>query len=149
MVEYARSRLRFVWANAARLPNVTVTAATTPTASPSDPGTSHGEFHAASWTVSSTRSVSATAAAFDATDRNPATSAAAPSNTSGHQKWNGTAASLNPNPTSTQITPATTGIGIPAPPAPNARAISGNDPVPYAPQTRLIPYSITPAALAP
>src|SRR4029078_554025 len=84
----------------------------------------------------------ASAAAFDATDRNAPTSAAAPSNTSGHQKWNGTAASLNPSPTSTQMTPATTGIGIQAPPAPNARAISGNDPVPYAPQIRLIPYSI-------
>ena len=41
------------------------------------------------------RASRARAAALDATDRKPATSAEAPSNTSGHQKWNGTAASLN------------------------------------------------------
>jgi len=39
------------------------------------------------------------AAAFEATDKNASTSADAPSNTSGHQKWNGTAESLNARPT--------------------------------------------------
>ena len=63
--------------------------------------------------------MSATAAAFDATDRNPATSAAAPSNTSGHQKWNGTAASLNPSPTRMRPNPASTGRSSPR------RAIAG------------------------
>src|SRR4029078_12603197 len=39
------------------------------------------------------------APAVEATDRNASTSAEAPSNTSGHQKWNGTAESLNARPT--------------------------------------------------
>src|SRR5688572_3630612 len=128
MVEYARSRFRFVCPNAARLPNVTVTAPITPTATPSDAGTSHPP--AATWNVASTRTVSATAAAFDATDRNPATSAAAPSNTSGHQKWNGTAASLNPSPARTHTTPVRTGSDSPSGLALMARAIPSNDPVP-------------------
>ena len=43
-------------------------------------------FAAASCIVCNKRTVSAIAAVFEATERNPATSAAAPSNTSGHQK---------------------------------------------------------------
>ena len=47
----------------------------------------------------------ARAAPFDATERKPATSAGAPSKTSGHQKWNGTAAILKAMPTSTKSVP--------------------------------------------
>src|SRR5438132_13960675 len=56
--------------------------------------------------VKAKRPSNANAAPFDATDRNAATSAAAPSNTSGHQKWNGTAANLNPKPTRMRNVPS-------------------------------------------
>src|SRR5262245_43533745 len=106
MVEYASSRFRLVWRYAARLPNVAVSAANTDRIGTSNLTTS---CHAATLkaegvrlrtsrpaSISTKRPSSATAAPFDATDRNPATSADAPSNTSGHQKWNGNAASLKP-----------------------------------------------------
>jgi len=82
------------------------------------------------------RVVSARAAAFDATDRNAPTSAAAPVNTSGHQKWNGTAASLNPSPTSTHAAPTTTGSGICNVPD---WAMASKPPVPTVPAIRLMP----------
>jgi hypothetical protein len=50
-------------------------------------------------TLMSTRSKSASAAPLDATERNALTSMLAPSKTSGHQKWNGTAETLKPIPT--------------------------------------------------
>ncbi len=50
-------------------------------------------------TPRATRTKRAMAAPFEATERNASTSAEAPSNTSGHQKWNGTAESLNARPT--------------------------------------------------
>src|SRR3990172_8842527 len=48
-----------------------------------------------------TRINAAKPAALEAVDRNPATGVGAPWYTSGAQKWNGTAETLKPNPTST------------------------------------------------
>ena len=64
----------------------------------------------------STRSSSTRAAPFEATDRNVVTSMLAPSNTSGHQKWNGTAEILKPTPT---IRPKIATASSAAPPAPS------------------------------
>src|SRR5262245_16518830 len=116
---------------AARLPNVAVTAANNPQTRPSI-------VEAASPCPSPVgvarrnrnRAVSASAADLDATDRNAPTSAAAPSNTSGHQKWNGTADSLNPSPTSTHTAPPTTATGRLSIESAIALAIPGNEPVP-------------------
>src|SRR5438034_4196881 len=69
---------------------------------------------------SNSRAVNTSAAPFDATDRNAATSAAAPSNTSGHQKWNGTADSLNASPARMKTNPSNTIVSravMPTPPA--------------------------------
>ena len=71
-----------------------------------------------------TRTNRAIAAAFDATDRNASTSADAPSNTSGHQKWNGTAESLNARPTMI-IRPARTST-ISVPPLSPLATMAGN-----------------------
>src|SRR5262249_47392509 len=89
--------------------------------------------------VNRNRAVSPSAADFDATERKAPTSAAAPSKTSGHQKWNGTADSLNPRPTRTHTAPATTGGGRRFWRVPTAFAISESEPVPYTPVIRLMP----------
>src|SRR6188474_2568472 len=54
------------------------------------------------------RTSSPNAPALDATDKNPATSADAPSNASGHQKWKGTSDNLNASPTITSMMPSET-----------------------------------------
>ena len=56
---------------------------------------------------SASRASSTNAAPLEATDRKPATSAGAPSNTSGHQKWNGTTDSLNASPINRNSRPPT------------------------------------------
>ena len=91
-----------------------------------------------------TRSNSATAAALLATDRKPPISAAAPSKTSGHQKWNGTADSLNARPTAIINPPRASTITLPlADPESTTRAISvamlGRWQVPNSPPSRLMP----------
>src|SRR5687768_18244054 len=68
-----------------------------------------GWYPAASATAMTTRSSSTRPAPLLATDRNVVTSMLAPSNTSGHQKWNGTADTLKPSPT---ISPTTAIINI-------------------------------------
>jgi hypothetical protein len=91
------------------------------------------------------RAVSANAADFDATERNAATSAAAPSNTSGHQKWNGTADSLNASPIRMNSVPRTSKASTPPvvawffSTAAYAVARSGRYAVPNRPAKRLMP----------
>ena len=84
------------------------------------------------------------AAALLATERNAPISAAAPAKTSGHQKWNGTAESLNAKPTATinppmaRANPVPPGIHIESSDA-SALAIVGMWQVPSTPARRLKP----------
>src|SRR5512144_1355644 len=87
-------------------------------------------------TATSTRSSTAKPAAFEAVERKPATGVGAPSYTSGAQKWNGTAETLKPKPTSTSITASTrTASGISL----NIGAIAYRLVVPEKPNSRLKP----------
>ena len=91
-----------------------------------------------------TRSSSATAAALLATERKAPTSAAAPSNTSGHQKWKGTAESLKARPTANIRPPSESTITVPlAAPTPatfdSSTAMLGRWQVPSTPASRLRP----------
>src|SRR5687768_1745575 len=86
-----------------------------------------GWYPAASATAMTTRSSSTRPAPLLATERNVVTSMLAPSNTSGHQKWNGTADTLKPSPTISPKT-ATTSSGEAAP----CTAISSASPGPAA-----------------
>src|SRR3712207_5014576 len=88
-----------VWRYAAVLPTVQVIAPSTPSVTAVHVVTPVGWYPAASATAITTRSSSTSPAPLLATERNVVTSMLAPSNTSGHQKWNGTAEILNPTPT--------------------------------------------------
>src|SRR4051812_43838609 len=94
----------FVCTYAAVLPTVAVTAPRTPSAIATAVVTPDGWKPVESAIAITTRSSSTSPAPLLATERNVVTSMLAPSNTSGHQKWNGTADTLNPSPT---ISPST------------------------------------------
>ena len=90
------------------------------------------------------RTSSPSAAAFEATERNAATSAVAPSKTSGAQKWNGTADSLNATPTVSIRPPKTSTIvrSAPVPLWSNSASrvvMVGRWAVPSTPASRLSP----------
>src|SRR3990172_13390123 len=93
-----------------------------------------------------TRRRTANPAAFDATEMNAVMGVGAPSYTSGDQKWKGTAATLNPKPTSTSMDAATTARGgmLPSAPPNSYRLV-----LPVNPYNRLKPYSITVEVNAP
>src|SRR5512146_540509 len=97
MEEEARSRLRLVWAMATRLPSVMVTAETTPITAgqgtPSSPA-SGAVPPCTPNTERKKRSASAKPAALGPTERKAVKGVGAPSYTSGHHMWNGTAATL-------------------------------------------------------
>src|SRR3954447_20870761 len=69
----------------------------------------------ASNVTTNTRSRPANAAAFTAEAMNATTGVGDPWYTSGVHVWNGTAAILNPNPTSSRPNPASSSGGVPAP----------------------------------
>src|SRR6266550_5378212 len=89
--EYASIRFRLDCVNAAILPAVIVTIAST---SKSNRQSVFSEGRPSR----KIRSSIANDAAFDPTDRNAVTGVGAPSYTSGAHMWNGTAAILNPTP---------------------------------------------------
>ena len=116
---YASSRLMLVCTNAAVLPTVAVTDPITPSTIAIEVSEMPGAF----WyptvlaiTVS-TRMSRINAAPLDATERNALTSMLAPSNTSGHQKWNGTALILKPMPMTKPAIATTSSAAEAAPPA--------------------------------
>src|SRR5688500_15236 len=108
MDEYASSRFMFVCVRAATLPMVMVSTETRiSTAGQSKvPVSTHGPAPSVDMPWKKNRSMIANPAALGATDRNAVTAVGAPWYTSGHQKWNGTDAVLNPKPA--KISSATT-----------------------------------------
>ncbi len=89
--------------------------------------------HAPAWPNASvsTRNSAANAAALTPVAMNAVTGVGAPSYTSGAQAWNGTAATLKANPTSSSAKP--TGSITPVPPSPTWTPMSVKFVVPVAP----------------
>src|SRR6266704_5174107 len=96
---------------------------------------------------SSTRNSAVKAAALTPVAMNAVTGVGAPSYTSGAHMWNGTAATLNANPTSSSARPA--GSMTPVPPSPTWTPMSVRFVVPVAPYTNAMPYRRNPDANAP
>ena len=90
----------FVWVRAATLPTVMVSTETTMSSCGHSivPTRSQGPVPALAMPPKKNRSMIAKPAALGATDRKAVTGVGAPWYTSGHQKWKGTAAILNPKP---------------------------------------------------
>src|SRR5438046_10391111 len=110
-----------VCTKAAVLPTVAVTAPMTPTTAAIAFIRGLGAKPEASDSAMNTRRISTRAAPLLATERKALTSMLAPSNTSGHQKWNGTAEILNPIAQISQNT-ATTSSAVPPAAGPTASA---------------------------
>src|SRR5215510_1205490 len=100
----------FVWVRAATLPRVIVSTETTIKTWGQSivPERSQGESPGRAKPPKKKRSMIAKPAALGATERNAVTGVGAPWYTSGHQKWKGTAAVLNPKPASTSSVISTT-----------------------------------------
>src|SRR6188768_1730006 len=103
MDEYASRRFMLVWVSAATLPTVMVSTETSiSTAGQSKvPVRAHGPEPSVDIPWKKNRSMMAKPAALGATERNAVTAVGAPWYTSGHQKWKGTDAVLNPKPAKT------------------------------------------------
>src|SRR5919202_6058031 len=97
MLEYAISRLMFVWTIATRLPTVIVTNASTPNS------TAHSVLMLGSAPLKMRR-ITANPAALEPTEKNAVAGVAAPWYTSGVQSWNGAAAILKPSPAISMVT---------------------------------------------
>ena len=124
MPEYASSRTTCRCCSATRFPSVIVT---------SDSATNIGTQNAY-WCTNATNiswSNPAKPAALDATARNAATGTGAPSYVSGAQNWNGTAETLNANPTTTNriATSASVSFGPEIVDRPRATASRCSEPV--------------------
>ena len=96
-----------------------------------------------------TRSSAANAAAFTAVTMYPVTGVGAPSYTSGAHMWNGTAATLNPKPTSSNPSPISSIVLCCRPRVATCTPIKVRFVVAVAPYTRAMPYSRKPEANAP
>src|SRR5512146_3595256 len=95
-----------------------------------------------------TRRNAAKLAALEATAMNAVTEVGAPSYTSGVHIWNGTTASLKPNPAANRIV-AIRSRGSSNPRVPIAPAIDASLVLPAMPYKREIPYSSSPEEKAP
>src|SRR4030088_518326 len=97
MLEYASIRFTLDCASPTTGPTIIVAAAPTQRIGPQSP-------RSGSKADRNTRANAANAAAFTPVDMNPVTAGGAPSYASGVHMWNGTADTLNPNPTSSRPT---------------------------------------------
>src|ERR1700730_9058285 len=97
MLEYASIRFKLDCARPTTVPTIIVAAATTQRIGPQPP-------RRGSNADRNTRANAAKAAAFTPVDMNPVTAGGAPSYASGVHMWNGTADTLNANPTSSRPT---------------------------------------------
>src|SRR5689334_2603807 len=108
--EYASMRTMFVWRSAARFPSVIDATASTQI-------TGHHASVPDPFTPKNPKKMMLRSAtnppAFDATDRYAVTGVGAPSYVSGAQKWNGTALTLNANPTSERKIAMVSNAGAP------------------------------------
>src|SRR3954454_3523630 len=138
--EYANRRTTFVWRSAIRLPTDIVSTASTQNIG----------CHTSCWPKKPTKTSSMIAtkpAAFDATERNAVMGVGAPWYVSGAHVWNGTADTLNANPTTQKITPSVTIAGVL--PLPSAAPISVSTVDPVTPKISDIPYSMIAVANTP
>ena len=120
--EYARIRFRSRWASAPRFPQASEIAASTATAI----------VHTSLWSgnaVTSTRSMTTSAAVFVAADMNAVTEVGAPWYTSGVHMWNGAAETLNASPARIIASPAKRNASLDG----SAAAIAGKLSSPVAP----------------
>src|ERR1700730_19243925 len=107
MLEYAISRLMFVWTMATTLPTVIVTNASTPNS------TAHSGLMPGRAPLKMRR-MTANPAAFEPTEKNAVAGVAAPWYTSGVHNWNGAAAILKPSPATSMVTLSrAAGDGVP------------------------------------
>src|SRR5262245_41656948 len=106
MLEYASMRLTLDCETPTTVPTIIVAAAITQTMPPQVP-------RSGSNAARNTRTNPANAAALTPVDMNPVTAGGAPSYASGVHMWNGTADTLNANPTSSRLT-ASSCIGVAA-----------------------------------
>src|SRR5436305_6002606 len=97
MLEYASMRLMFVCATPTTVPTIIVAAAIAQTST-------HHSLRSGSNADRNTRAKAANAAALTPVDMKPVTAGGAPSYASGVHMWNGTADTLNANPTSSNPT---------------------------------------------
>ena len=86
--------------------------------------------------------MTASPAAFGATEIKPATAADDPSIASGSQEWKGTIASLNPSPTRSISTPILSSIEPSSAPVETRIPILVMDVVPARPKMKDIPYTM-------
>src|SRR3978361_1944284 len=136
--EYAISRLMLVCPIAAKAPSSIDAIATITTRICHAPTSEEND-------VPITRSSSDIAATFGAVAKNTVTGVGAPSYTSGVHMWNGTADTLNANPTSTNTIP-TTNPGVALFGCTSSSCNDVRSMVPENPYTREIPYSSRPEA---
>src|SRR5205823_5417478 len=108
--EYASMRLTLSWRTALMLPMVIVIAAIT-TSGLAQPSAPNGVVSPPR-PVTNTRIIAAIAADLIAAAMNPVTGVGAPSYASGAHMWNGTAATLKPNATTSRNAPAITRPGF-------------------------------------
>ncbi len=100
-----------------RLTSVCTTASAEPTTSDSTASTQITGRQSSRWNgsaITSTRSIAANAAALPTDAMKAVTLVGAPWYTSGVHTWNGTAATLNPSPTSSRAMPASTSGSLPS-----------------------------------
>src|SRR5689334_7056022 len=142
MLEYASIRLTLVWATPTTVPTIIVAAAI---GHSTDPQLARSGSNA----ERNTRTNAANAAAFTPVDMKPVTEDGAPSYASGVHMWNGTAETLNANPTSSRPSASQCiGDGVSACAA-MAWPIRSSRVLPVTPYVNAMPYRKNALAKAP